>query len=123
MSRRILTPRVVIAAAATEHSVESDTSPSVLSNGPLPSYLVKGELIGSGTFGEVFRGYDCDSDREVAIKVISKKRQGSDPASMALMKQRIEHEVSMWCALQSFPHAVRLNNFYEVRDASTVSYS
>lgn len=92
---------------------QSTSASSVLSNGPLPKSLILGELLGSGTFGEVYRGFDEEAGKEVAVKIVLKTRQGDDPASMALVKQRIEHEVSMWCELQSFPSAARLEKFYE----------
>jgi len=109
------TPVAVAAAMAVDPipSKRSKSAPSVLSNGPLPKTLILGELLGSGTFGEVFRGFDEEAGREVAVKIVSKTRQGDDPASVEAVKQRIEHEVSMWCELQAFPSAVRLEKFYE----------
>ena len=106
-------PAIVASAMAVDPQ-QSNSVPSVLSNGPLPESLILGELLGAGTFGEVYRGFDQEAGKEVAVKIVSKTRQGSDAASMELVKQRIEHEVSMWCELQSFPSAARLEKFYEV---------
>jgi len=106
---------VVSAAALESNSKATTRNFSELSNGHLPQSLSLKELIGSGTFGEVYRATDSETGKEVAVKVVSKKRQGNDVASIRLVKQRIEHEVSMWCELQTFESAVRLEKFYEVR--------
>lgn len=69
------------------------SSQSELSNGPLPSTLEFGELLGKGTFGEVYRGTDVSTGQDFAVKIISKKRAGSDPGSIRSVMERIEHEV------------------------------
>eukprot|EP00210_Caulerpa_lentillifera_P004328 g4130.t1 len=116
---------IVSASTAVEQPLSSgrNTEPqkrSELSNGPLPITIKLGELLGRGTFGAVYRGIDTATGKEFAIKVISKTRSGKDPASVNSVKERIEHEVSMWCALQNFPSAVHLERFYEDDDDNKV---
>lgn len=109
--------RVVVASSTAVNSASNASSQcdlSELSNGLLPETLTLGELLGKGTFGDVFRATDSQTNETYAVKVVSKTRQGKDPASKKLVKERIEHEVSMWCELQGFPSAVRLLKFYEV---------
>eukprot|EP00210_Caulerpa_lentillifera_P003032 g2894.t1 len=109
-------------APASEVTVQEPQGDSVsskkseLSNGVLPDTLQLGELLGKGTFGEVYRGIDTTSGEEYAVKVISKRRSGNDAKSIDLVMQRVEHEVSMWCELQNFTSAVRLEKFYEDKD-------
>lgn len=74
-------------------STQSSTQ-SELSNGPFPTTLEFGELLGKGTFGEVYRGIDVSTGQDFAVKIISKKRAGSDRASIRTVMERIEHEVN-----------------------------
>lgn len=89
-----------VSASAVEDPQESGmdvgvTKRSELSNGPLPDTLQLGEVLGKGTFGEVYRGVDTTSGAEFAVKVISKKRSGKDSASIDFVMERVEHEVRL----------------------------
>jgi eukaryotic-like serine/threonine-protein kinase len=106
------TDKIDVTQPVARTSKSSDVTPLLLENERVGRFEVR-ERLGGGGMGDVYRAYDTELTRTVAIKVLGKKY-----ASDALSKRRFLREAQM-ASILSHPGIATI---YEIGELSGVPY-